>query len=86
MLNMVISGDDGEPDEGDAEKGNNEKGNPRNEIYTQENTFELYQPRLCVILEILLREYTRTNKNDRTYFLTPEQTIVGDISRYTTEK
>ena len=83
MLNMVITGEDME--NGD-EKGNTEKGNPRNEIYTQENTFELYQPRLCVILEILLREYTRTNKNDRVYFLTPEQTIVGDISRYTTEK
>jgi hypothetical protein len=54
------------------------------EIYTQENTATLYQPRLCVILEMLLREYTRVSKNNRVYFLTPEQTILGEITRYTT--
>jgi hypothetical protein len=54
------------------------------EIYTQENTATLYQPRLCVMLEMLLREYTRVGKNNRVYFLTPEQTILGEITRYTT--
>ena len=52
--------------------------------YTQENTETLFQPKLCVILEILLREYTRISKNNRIYFLTPEQSILTEITRYTT--
>jgi hypothetical protein len=88
MLNMVIDGQ-GTTEKGTTEKGTTEKGttdNAEKEVYTQENTAELYQPRLCVILEILLREYTRTNRNNRVYFLTPEQSIVGEITRYTTSK
>ena len=54
------------------------------EIYTQENTGTLFQPKLCVILEILLREYTRIGKDNRLYFLTPEQSILAEITRYTT--
>ena len=54
------------------------------ETYTQENTAVVYQPRLCVLLEILLREYTRVAKNGRVYFLTPEQSILSEITRYTT--
>jgi len=52
--------------------------------YTQENTETLFQPKLCVLLEMLLREYTRLSKNGRIYFLTPEQSILGEITRYTT--
>ena len=69
MLNAVI----------DASTTENSK-----EIYTQENTATLFQPRLCVLLEMLLREYTRVGKNNRVYFLTPEQSILGEITRYTT--
>jgi len=54
------------------------------EIYTQENTGTLFQPKLCVILEMLLREYTRINKDNRLYFLTPEQSILAEITRFTT--
>ena len=56
------------------------------DVYTQENTATLFQPKLCVILEILLREYTRTAKNQRVYFLTPEQSIVGEITRYSSSQ
>lgn len=52
--------------------------------YTQENTETLFQPKLCVLLEMLLREYTRLSKNGRVYYLTPEQSILGEITRYTT--
>lgn len=56
------------------------------EVYTQENTATLFQPRLCVILEMLLREYTRVGKNNKVYFLTPEQSVVANITQYTTAK
>jgi len=54
------------------------------DTFTQENTANVFQPRLCVMLEMLLREYTRINRNDRVYFLTPEQTIISEITRFTT--
>jgi len=51
------------------------------EQFTQENTVGFFQPRLCVMLELILREYTRIRKHNRIYFLTPEQSIVGEITR-----
>ena len=37
---------------------------------------------LCVIIEILMRHYTAIKKNNRIYFLTPEETAVNDIVKY----
>ena len=51
--------------------------------FTNENTEAvLFQPHLCVILEILLREYNRLNRNNQIYYLTPEQSIMNAITKY----
>lgn len=53
------------------------------EEYTNTNTDgKLLQPHLCVILELLLRDYTRGRKDGRIYYLTPEQSILNDITKY----
>ena len=53
------------------------------EEYTNANTEgKLLQPHLCVILEMLLRDYTRGRKDGRIYYLTPEQSILNDITKY----
>jgi hypothetical protein len=54
--------------------------------YTQENTKAFFQPHLCVILEMLLRHYTDTRRNNRIYYLTPEETILNEITQYSTGK
>jgi len=55
------------------------------ETYTTENTDgKLLHPHLCVILEMLLRDYTRGRKDGRIYYLTPEQSILNDIIKYST--
>lgn len=58
----------------------------RREEYTHENTDNtLLHPHLCVILEMLLRDYTRGRKDGLIYYLTPEQTILNQITKYSRE-
>ena len=53
------------------------------ETYTNGNTEgKLLHPHLCVILEMLLRDYTRGRKDGRIYYLTPEQSILNEITKY----
>jgi hypothetical protein len=53
------------------------------ETYTNANTEgKLLHPHLCVILEMLLRDYTRGRKDGRIYYLTPEQSILNEITKY----
>jgi len=55
------------------------------ETYTTGNTEgKLLHPHLCVILEMLLRDYTRGRKDGRIYYLTPEQSILNEITKYST--
>ena len=55
--------------------------------YTDENTENITQLGLCVILEMLMRQKTE-NKGlgiltpNKTYFLTPEQTAITEIVKY----
>ena len=37
---------------------------------------------LCAIMECLMREFTDIGYKGRVYFLTPEQTAINDIARY----
>jgi hypothetical protein len=52
--------------------------------FTHETTETLFQPHLCVLLEMLLRKFTQIRKNGRIYFLTPEQCVVNEITKYST--
>jgi hypothetical protein len=53
--------------------------------YTNTNTEDvLFHPHLCVMMEILLREYTRIKRHGKVYYLTPEQTIMNEITKYST--
>jgi hypothetical protein len=53
------------------------------ETYTNANTEgKLLHPHLCVIFEMLLRDYTRGRKDGRIYYLTPEQSILNEITKY----
>ena len=55
------------------------------ETYTNANTEgKLLHPHLCVILEMLLRDYTRGRKDGKIYYLTPEQSILNEITKYST--
>jgi hypothetical protein len=55
------------------------------ETYTNANTEgKLLHPHLCVILEMLLRDYTRGRKDGQIYYLTPEQSILNEITKYST--
>jgi hypothetical protein len=44
-------------------------------VYTDENTEPIYKIGLCAMTELLLRENTRTKKDDKHWFLEPEQAI-----------
>jgi hypothetical protein len=38
---------------------------------------------LCVIIEVLARYFTEIKKDDKVYFLTPEETAINDIVHFT---
>lgn len=58
---------------------------PDHVAYDDEGTKgTLFQPHLCAIMEIMLREYTRVNKNNHIYYLTPEQSIMNEITKFST--
>jgi hypothetical protein len=42
----------------------------------------MYSGGLCVVLELLLREYDNANKNGKIYCLTPEQAIKSEITKF----
>jgi hypothetical protein len=50
--------------------------------YTKENMDHLFSGGLCVVLEMLLREFDHLHRNDKIYCLTPEQAIRSDITRF----
>jgi hypothetical protein len=49
--------------------------------YTQENTVQLFGGGLCVIVEILMREYQKKS-GGKIYLLTPEQAIKSQITNF----
>jgi hypothetical protein len=51
-------------------------------VYTEENTDHITQQGLCAILELLMREYTKVRKNNKNYFLHPEQAIKTNIAKF----
>jgi hypothetical protein len=55
--------------------------------YTDENTENITQLGLCAILEMLMRQKTENKglgifSTNKTYFLTPEQTAITEIVKY----
>ncbi len=52
------------------------------EKYTQDNTANLFSGGLCVIMEILMREFQTQNREGRIYLLTPEQAIKSRITNF----
>ena len=50
--------------------------------YTNDTTKIMLQPHLCVVLEVLLRHFSRIGKNNRIYYLTPEECILNEITQY----
>lgn len=52
------------------------------EKYTSENTDEEFSKiGLCIVLELIMRKYTDTQHNGLVYYLTPEQSVLINISR-----
>jgi hypothetical protein len=51
-------------------------------MYTDENSEEIYKIGMCAMTEILLRENTRTKKDDKHWFLGPEETIFSSVVKY----
>jgi hypothetical protein len=43
------------------------------EKYTTANTEEIYHTGICVMVEMMMREFTRTKREGKVYFLTAEQ-------------
>jgi len=50
--------------------------------YDDKNTENLNQNALCIIFEVLVRYYTEIRKNNKIFFLTPEQSIINGIADY----
>jgi superfamily II DNA or RNA helicase len=48
-------------------------------IYNDENTQNISQLGLCFILEVLMRIFTLTGRNEKTYFFSPEQTVLSNV-------
>ena len=47
-----------------------------------ENSTEFLHFGLCIILELLVRHFNEIKLNGKVYFLTPEETAVNDIVRF----
>ena len=54
---------------------------PANNAVYDDST-EIFHFGLCVIIEVLMRYFTDTNKNGKIYFLSPEETAVNDIVKF----
>jgi hypothetical protein len=50
--------------------------------YTQENTVAFFGGGLCIIAEILMREYQSVQSSGKIYLLTPEQAIKSNITNF----
>jgi hypothetical protein len=48
-------------------------------LYNDENTQNVSQLGLCFILEVLMRVFTLTTRNGKTYFFSPEQTVLSNV-------
>jgi len=48
-------------------------------LYNDENTQNVSQLGLCFILETLMRVFTLTGRNEKTYFFSPEQTALSNV-------
>ena len=57
-----------------------------NEMYSLEQSKEIMQLGICVIIEVLLREYNETKKSDKIWFLNPEKAMYNNISKYRAPK
>ena len=56
------------------------------EIYSLEQSKEIMQLGVCVIIEIVLRDYNEKQKDDKIWFLNPEQARYNNISKYRISK
>jgi len=56
------------------------------EMYSLTQSKEIMQLGICVIIEILLRQYNEENKNDKIWFLNPEKAIYNKIAKYRATK
>jgi len=52
-------------------------------IYSNENTKTISKISMCVLLEILSRDYTREQRNDKVWFLSPEKAAFSSIVKGT---
>lgn len=56
------------------------------ELYSLEQSKEIMQLGVCVIIELLLREYNSTDKNQKIWFLNPEKALYNKIAKYRISK
>ena len=56
------------------------------EIYSLEQSKEIMQLGICVIIEILLRQFTEEKKSEKTWFLNPEKALYNQISKFRATK
>jgi superfamily II DNA or RNA helicase len=49
-------------------------------VYTAKNTEKIFKNGLCVVMEMLLRHYTDTDRNGKVWFFDVEKTIMNKIS------
>ena len=56
------------------------------DIYNLERSKEIMQLGLCVIIEIILRDYNEKQKDGKTWFLNPEKASYNNISKFRISK
>jgi hypothetical protein len=47
-----------------------------------DNTTVIMHYGICVIVEVLMRHFTAIEKDDKIYYLTPEQTVINNIAKF----
>ena len=56
------------------------------DVYSLERSKEIMQLGLCVIIEIILRDYNEKAKDEKVWFLNPEKASYNNISKYRVSK
>ena len=56
------------------------------ELYSLEQSKEIMQLGVCVIIELLLRDYNATKKDQKVWFLNPEKALYNKIAKYRIDK
>jgi hypothetical protein len=54
-------------------------------MYTEDRANIIYSGGLCVVLEMLLREYDAAKKGGKRYCLTPEKAVYNEITKFSLE-